>query len=433
MFLQLLQDWKGKAAGERIDVPEPFAGVLVEGKVAQACEDPTPALVARAMEQLAGKFTQGVERVVDAALKHFADAQAQAQRHAVGAIFGAGQSGDPRHSFGDWLLAVGRGDAKYLAEHYDSHLSYESKAALNTGTGGQGGYLVPTEFVPNLLMAAAEQSVVRSKATVIPMTSRSVQIPALDLASDPASGDTQFLGGLTASWTEEASALVQKDPSFKQVEIVAYELSGYSVVSNTLMADSAVGLEALLTRLFGGAIAWYEDHAFLRGNGVGKPLGMMESAAAIAVTRNTANDFKLVDAARMLGRLLPGWSSKATCWVMSPSVVEKVIQMSDSSSRAVWIPNAREALPMTLFGLPIAISEKMKQLGAAKDVLLADMRHYLIGDRQQIEIAFSEHFKFSNNQGAWRFVSRVGGQPWLRGPANLAEQSDTVSPFVYLQ
>lgn len=432
MFVQLLQEWQGKSAGEKIDVPDEFAGMLVEQKIAQSCDDPASALVARALEQVNGKLTQSLERVVDLALTKFADAQSQARRHAVPAIFGPGQAGDPKRSFGDWLLAVGRGDAKYLADHYGSHLTYDSKAALNTGTGTQGGYLVPTEFVPNLLLAAAEQSVVRAKATVIPMGSRSVQIPALDLATDPAAGDTQFLGGLVASWTEEAAALTEKEPSFKQLEIVAYELSGYSVVSNTLLADSAVGLETLLTRLFGGAIAWYEDYAFLRGNGVGKPLGMTESAAAISVTRNTGSDFKLVDAAKMLTRLLPGWSPKTTCWVMSPSVVEKVIQLADSSSRAIWIPNAREALPMTLFGLPIAISEKMKQLGTAKDVLLADMRHYLIGDRQQIEIAFSEHFKFTNNQGTWRFVARVGGQPWLRGPVNLAEQTDTVSPFVYL-
>ena len=58
-------------------------------------------------------------------------------------------------------------------------------------------------------------------------------------------------------------------------------------MSNALLADNAVGLEALLTRLFGGAIAWFEDYAFLNGNGAGKPLGVTNAPAAIAVNRNT--------------------------------------------------------------------------------------------------------------------------------------------------
>src|SRR3712207_9265777 len=63
------------------------------------------------------------------------------------------------------------------------------------------------------------------------------------------------------------------------------------------------------------------------------------------------------------------------------------------------------------------------------DVLLLDLQHYLLGDRQQIEIAFSEHVAFLNNQGVWRFVSRVDGQPWLRDKVTLADASTTLSPL----
>ena len=55
-----------------------------------------------------------------------------------------------------------------------------------------------------------------------------------------------------------------------------------------------------------------------------------------------------------------------------------------------------------------------------RDVCLIDFQHYLIGDRNMIEIAYSEHFKFQNNQGAWRFVARVDGQPWVRSAITLS-------------
>src|SRR5262249_42089851 len=113
MFVQLLKDWKGKSAGERIDVPEEFAPLLLEQKVAQACEGPTPGLVARAAEQTATRLDAAITR----ARGQFADAQAQSRRHAVPALFGdSARPGDHdvRKNFGDWLLHVARQDDAYL-------------------------------------------------------------------------------------------------------------------------------------------------------------------------------------------------------------------------------------------------------------------------------------------------------------------------------
>lgn len=205
-------------------------------------------------------------------------------------------------------------------------------------------------------------------------------------------------------------------------------------ISNQLLNDSAVGLEALLVRLFGGAIAWFEDYAFLRGDGVGKPLGAVGGAAthAKSITRANANQFVLADAGKMLGALLPGWSPRTTCWVISPTVLQQVVQMVSSAAGVGWLDNLRDQVPMRLLGLPLMISEKLPALGTAKDVVLCDFAQYLIGDRQQIEIAYSEHVAFTSNQGVWRFVCRVDGQPWLRSTVTLSDASSTVSPFVYL-
>src|SRR5262249_14261989 len=159
---------------------------------------------------------------------------------------------------------------------------------------------------------------------------------------------------------------------------------------------------------------WFEDYAFLRGDGVGKPLGALSAPAALSVTRNAANQFKLVDAGTMIGKLLPGWSAASTCWVIHPSVIPQMVQLVSAAAGVGWLDNLRDKLPMQLLGLPVCVSEKLPALGTAKDVCLVDWQHYVIGDRRQVEIAYSEHFKFTNNQGTWRFVCRVDGQPWLR-------------------
>ncbi len=436
MFVQLTKDYFGQKAGARVDVDEPVAKTLIGASIAEAVQgDPLAPVVARSMEAMLANLTKSLSDAIDSALREFAAAKAKSRKNAVPALFGEGNGGDPRKTFGHYLLAVRHRDARALEElgsHFADWDSAGSKAALATTGGTVGGYTVPTQFLPTLLSAAAEQSVVRPRATVVPMTSRSIQIPYLDVTNVPTAGDTAYFGGLVGRWTEEATTLNETEPAFRQLELVAHELSGYSLMSNALLADNAVGLEALLVRMFGGAIAWFEDYAFLRGDGVGKPLGVSGAAAAIAVNRANSNKFQLADAGIMLGKLLPGWSPSTTCWVIHPSVIPQMVQMVSTAAGVGWLDNLRDKLPMQLLGLPVAISEKLVALGTAKDVLLCDFKHYVVGDRQEIEIAYSEHFKFTNNQGTWRFVCRVDGQPWLRQAVTLSDATSTVSPYVYL-
>ncbi|HYV40099.1 MAG TPA: phage major capsid protein, partial [Gemmataceae bacterium] len=131
----------------------------------------------------------------------------------------------------------------------------------------------------------------------------------------------------------------------------------------------------------------------------------------------------------------PGWNANNTVWAIHPTVIVKLYTMTGNtgtSANAIFLDNARQKPTMTLFGIPIVVSEKLPALGTLGDVLLMDLRHYLVGDRQMVEIAYSEHFKFQNNQSAWRFVARVDGQPWIRSAVTLSDASSTLSPFVGL-
>src|SRR5436305_5347329 len=87
-------------------------------------------------------------------------------------------------------------------------------------------------------------------------------------------------------WTAEAQTRTETEPQFKQLELKAWELSGYSLSSNVLLQDSVIGLEKFLMTLFARAIAWFEEFAFLQGNGVGKPQGILTAPATIAVSRS---------------------------------------------------------------------------------------------------------------------------------------------------
>src|SRR5262249_2658820 len=216
------------------------------------------------------------------------------------------------------------------------------------------------------------------------------------------------------------------------LKLTNYELSGYSKVSNTLLADSAVGLDALLMQIFSRAIAWYEDYAFLRGNGVGKPLGILNWPGLITMTRSGGAALALADVAGLYGRLLPGATVESTIFGVHPTVVVKLLTMTGGDN-VIFLGNDVTGRPRwQLLGHAVVVSEKLPSLGTSGDILLMDLQHYLIGDRQQIEVAYSEHAAFLTNQSIWRFVSRVPGQPWLRDKVTLADASSTLAPFVAL-
>jgi HK97 family phage major capsid protein len=345
----------------------------------------------------------------------------------------AAQSNAPASGFKGWaefLKAVARGtDPRLITAN--TALTAEERKDLAESAGATGGFLVPVEFRAELLEVAAESSIVRPRAFVLPMASRSVTIPMLDQTQVPAACNTAFFGGVALEWIEEAEEKPQTEPTFKQLELVAHELAGWLPASNALLADSAVTLGALIPRLFAGAAGWAVDYACLNGDGVGKPLGVINAPATIWVPRAGASHFAFADAVNMLAQFLTqSWARGV--WVMNQSVIPDLYQLVDANDNNIWLPNAAEKGPGTLLGIPIAFTEKTPTLGTQGDVLLCDFGYYVLGDREMPTIASSIHERFRRNQTTWRISERVDGQPWLDGPITLADGATTVSPFVGL-
>ncbi len=442
MLIKLLQPFLGQEAGKVIDVSDTDAKALFDQKLANpAGDDVLSPVVAKAMETAMNRVSDSVNLLVESTLKKFQEAQAKSQKSAAPAIFGESGKGDPNHCFGDWLhhaikAICGKGGeptkaADYLEKHY-GQAKYQAKAAMGENSGTIGGYTVPVEFADQIQGLISESTFFRQRAFVQPMTSSSLQIPYLDITTAQSAGVSAFFGGMQAAWTAEAQTRSEYEPTFRQLELKAHELSAYSVSSNVLIQDSAIGLEKFLMTLFAKVIGWTEEYAFFQGNGVGKPLGFLNAPALIATTRSVTSHISYADVANLISRLLPS-SLMRTVWIAHPYTLSDLIQLRDTANRVVWVNamgGATEKVPGYLFGRPVYISEKVPALGTKGDLSLVDPSLYVIGDRMELEVAASEHVNFLKNQMTWRVVERIDGQPWLSGPITLADGSSTVSPFV---
>src|SRR5690242_8453541 len=244
-FFTLKKAWNGHSPETtphiEIKDDDSAAPLLSAGILEKMSGDASTDMIAhRATAAMVPSIVEQVTKQLDGMLQGLTEVDRRRLNIAAGAL-----AADKTKSFGNFLSCVLNGEHDRIQKVYMS-----TKAPLAEYTGTGGGYLVPPEYMNTLLRLAAEKSVVRPRARIIPMGSRTVQIPALSQGGAAVAGAFQSLAGMVATWTEEGKQKQETEPNFRQIELVAHELAGYSVASRTLMADSAQALDALLTGLF---------------------------------------------------------------------------------------------------------------------------------------------------------------------------------------
>ncbi len=372
------------------------------------------------------------------------------------------QQRDRESSFGDWLTCVDRvcdrRTGREMLEEAHDLLSNQYRSeyrrwddpkrgkevrnlAMNSGTAG--GYLMPDAFHTQLMQVAAPMSLVRPRAMVIPAAGENIKIPSLDQTTAQSAGTPSYYGGVVLSWSGESVSITSTEPGFRQTEMTMAELTGYTPVGRTLLQKSAISLEPLIYNLFGGAVAFAEDYAFLRGNGNGKPLGLLDAKVTARVktsARGSATAITFANATSCWVKVLPE-SQGTGVWVISKLAEEKVLGMTGTSNMVfaptgVYTANTDtvNAGPsgVMLYMRPVLVSTKLPALNTDGDFNFFDFSKYVIADGGAPEVASSEDYLFRTNERAFRIVHRVTGSPWLNNPITMEDGSTTLSPFVSL-
>lgn len=308
--------------------------------------------------------------------------------------------------------------------------------AFDSTVPSEGGFLIPEVLRSELLRVALETGIVRSRARVIPMETLRVPFPAIDATSNASS----VFGGIVGYWTEEGAALTESQASFGRIVLDAKKLTAYTTVPNELLSDSVISFQAFIDQIFPEALSFYEDIAFLKGSGVGEPLGMLNptNGAIVTVAKEAGQATGSIvweNIVKMFARMLPGSLDRAV-WVCSIDTFPELATMALSvgtGGSAIWLNNGAAGPPMTILGRPVVFTEKAPGLlGAQGDISFVDFGYYLIGDRQVMSAMSSPHFKFGNDQTAYRIIERLDGRPWLQSAITPQNGGPTLSPVVQL-
>lgn len=282
---------------------------------------------------------------------------------------------------------------------FQTYIRTGERRALGVSTEAAGGVMAPTAFVAEVLRKRQEVSVMRRVARIIgPINGTQVDIP-------------RNLTGVTASWLAENTAITASDPTFDKLTFVPHKFGALTVVSNELLADGGVDVEALLSQLFGEALGKLEDQAFFSGNGNGQPKGILADASIETVTAAAAAGVAIDDILSLYDAVPPQYRDSAA-WIMNPATMSALRKLKDTAGRLMLTSDLTGPAPVTLLGRPVLLSSNMPTVAAnAKSILFGDFAAgYIIVDRAGLDVQRSTDRYFELDQTAFRALARTDGQ-----------------------
>jgi HK97 family phage major capsid protein len=243
--------------------------------------------------------------------------------------------------------------------------------SLQEGTDSEGGYLVPDELERTLVQKLTAANVLRPLCHVIQTSYGDRKIPVVASKG-------------TADWVDEEGTYPLSDDTFSQVVLGAYKLATMIKVSEELLSDSIFDIEGYVSEQFGKRIGDKEEDAFLTGNGVSKPIGILHTTggAEIGVTTAGASAItgdELID----LVYSLRAPYRKSAVFVLNDTTVKLLRKLKDGDGQYLWRPGITENAPDTILGHRIVTSEFMPGVSAGnKSIAFGDFSYYWIADRQ---------------------------------------------------
>lgn len=284
--------------------------------------------------------------------------------------------------------------------------------ALQSQIGSDGGYLVHPEHdtgpIEKLLL---QMSPMRSLATVRNISAASFKKPF-------------NVGGVSAQWVDEIGARPETDtPSITELEFHAMELFAKPLASQTLLEDSLTDIESWISEEVAEAFAMAESVAFLTGNGVKKPTGLLAydkvahdswswgklgyvvTGASGAFASGAGASDCLIDATYKLKQA----HRQSASWLMNRGAISRVRQIKDTTGQYIWQPMGKDGEPATLHGYAVNEDEQMPDFGAGTfPIGFGDWkRTYLIVDRTGLNVLRDEYTSYPHV--AFKTRKRVGG------------------------
>jgi HK97 family phage major capsid protein len=259
-----------------------------------------------------------------------------------------------------------------------NQLSPDEFKAMSVGSDPDGGLMVPTATSSRIITKVYETSPLDRLAY-----HESISTDALDIAID-----TDEAG---AGWVGETEARPETStPQVGEQRIPVHEIYAKPKATQKLLEDAGIDVEAWLERKVSEKFARMRALAFISGNGIKKPRGILTYPAGSAGVRGTIMQVPSGHATLLTdnGLVTLTFSLKDkylanASWMMKRGSVGAIMLFKDLNGQYMWRPGLEAGKPSVLLGYNIERADDMPTVGAGTlPIAFGDFRAgYTIVDR----------------------------------------------------
>lgn len=251
----------------------------------------------------------------------------------------------------------------------------EKLKTLTIGVDTDGGYIVPTQFVPELINEVTKHQTIRDLVRVLPVTTLTGKVPKLT------GGTTLFNIDEVGSYSPESGGSAQ--PTFGSVPFTIRKWGGLIPMSAELNEDAFTNLGQIIMDVFADAARATENAQVINGVGTTAPVGIFNTSAGYTIKTAAAtpgyDDFTKT----MLA--LPAAYRSASIWMMNTDALTLVATLKDGNGRPLFVPDPRELGEFVVLGHRVRVFDEIATATGKTKIAIGDWKNaYYLFDRQQL-------------------------------------------------
>lgn len=259
-----------------------------------------------------------------------------------------------------------------------SEMSTEQRQILRemraqaTSPGEKGGYTVTTEMLNMVHESMKDYGGLASVAQILTTDSGNpIEWPT----SDGTAEEGALLGE-----NQEAG---EEDVEFGMKTMGAKKLTSKVIrVSNELLNDSGINIQAFLANRIGQRLGRGESKYLVQGTGAGTPVQPTGLQAAVTGVTNVAanNEFTWQEVNSLIHSIDPAYRRANGFRVgMNDNTLKLMTEMEDNQGRPLWLPAIAGAAPATILGRQYFIDQGIADIADnAKFMFAGDFQQFII-------------------------------------------------------
>ncbi|MGJ0628847.1 phage major capsid protein [Xenorhabdus bovienii] len=264
---------------------------------------------------------------------------------------------------------------KYLRHGWGEMTPEERQAlrelrAQGTTPDEKGGYTVPVQMLNKVVEAMKAYGGIASVAQILSTsTGQTIEWATADGTAE----EGELLG--------ENTAASEEDTLFGTESLGAKKLSSKIIrVSNELLLDSGIDMEAYLAARIAQRIGRGEAKYLVKGTGTGSPQQPKGLETSVTGTVDAATKFSWKDMNSLKHALDPAYRNTGTFrWAFNDSTLKVITEMEDAQNRPLWLPEIAGVVPSTVLGVPYVIDQAIADMGAGnKFIYCGDFNRFIV-------------------------------------------------------